>query len=58
MNLQLASFSSLLQPTHTFMQRFMALAGLLVPLVSAKANSQRPRKLLFAFNGKRCDLCR
>jgi len=58
MNLQLALFSSLLRPTHTFMQRFMALAGLLVSLVSAEPASQPRKKSTLVLNRERSDLCR
>jgi hypothetical protein len=60
MNLQLASFSSLLQLSYTFMQRFMALAlaGLLVSLVSAGPASQPRKKSTLVLYRERSDLCR
>ena len=39
------------------MERFIGLAGLLVSLVRAEANSQRPKKSLLAFNSERRHLC-
>jgi hypothetical protein len=40
------------------MQRFIGLAGLLVSLVRAEANSQPPKKSLLTFNRERGHLCR